>query len=145
MRTISIDQPALEAVYTQAQQLHPDQSTGWGRAIRVAYERLMDLWADEGTVQFDAAAALHIESATQPGVVYRANGGCTCDAGRFAAERGLVCLCHHRAMRQLVVRMLDLQGPKPAQLRPNEGIYTVTLPARPSRAAEALSGVLELF
>jgi hypothetical protein len=105
--TVPIDIDALHTAYTEAHSAHPDTSKGWGRAIVFAYEGLCDLWADGGAVQFDGVVLL-VESATEPGTIHRANGGCDCMAGERAAARGETAVCWHRAQRQLICRMLEL-------------------------------------
>lgn len=149
LRSIPIDQPALEAAYQQAQRLHPDQASGWGRAIRSAYEWLMDVWADQGALTLEGDALL-VDSANESGVVYRvAPGRCECKA------HGQGIPCWHRAARQLVTRMLKEQVSRDTvdlltlarQLPPQPAPLPVraSMPERLSRAREALALVNELF
>lgn len=70
----------------------------WARALDTAYDYLLTTDA----VAFDALAhALRVESATEPGTFYTANGDCQCKA--FTQGAGV---CWHRAAARLVRRAL---------------------------------------
>lgn len=136
---ITINQPALEAAYKAALAANPDTSKGWGKAIQFAYEWLMDVWADEGQLVFDADGALLVNSATEPGRVYHANGLCDCEAfERSMSFHGKSGICWHRAAARLVKRMQERQQAGRQQA-------AISIGTRRARAAEALALVNELF
>jgi hypothetical protein len=79
----------------------------WLNAIDAGYDDLLQ--AD--TIAFDVAThAIRIESASEPGKFYTANGDCQCEA--FA--RGIP--CRHRAAARIVRRALELRATRAAKL-----------------------------
>lgn len=70
----------------------------WARALDTAYDYLLTV----DTIEFnDLAHALRVESATEAGKFYTANGDCQCKA--FTQGAGV---CWHRAAARLVRRAL---------------------------------------
>jgi len=70
----------------------------WLAAIDTAYGHLLQ----QEVISFDLVAlAIKVESATQPGVFYEANGKCSCAAATKGAG-----VCWHRAAARLVRRAL---------------------------------------
>ena len=85
----SVDAARLAAVGNRA----------WLAAIDTAYGYLLQ----QEVISFDhVALAIRVESATQPGVFYEANGTCSCSA--FTKGAGI---CWHRASARLVRRSLE--------------------------------------
>lgn len=114
VRHISIDSVALVEAYEAAQAAHRDQTRGWGKAIRAAYDYLFEVWSDGGAVTF-VGDVLLAESGSRPGVIHLSNGSCSCEAGQRAREMEKECVCRHRGTRQLLVRMLECKARREAQ------------------------------
>lgn len=76
-------------------------SPSWLRAIDSAYDYL--LTTDAISYDLDHHA-IRVESATEPGKFYTANGDCECRA--FTHGKGI---CWHRACARIIRRALDLQ------------------------------------
>jgi hypothetical protein len=69
----------------------------WLNAIDSAYEWLME----QDSVTLDADGSLLVESATEPGKIYAANGSCQCVAYIGGNP------CWHRSAARLVRRMME--------------------------------------
>jgi len=96
---VAVPVAALADATVAAEQATDDPR--WRKAIDTAYAWLLD----QDTVEYNAAThALRVASATQPGVVYEANGACGCAA--FAHGRP----CFHRAAARLFARALELEA-----------------------------------
>lgn len=103
MQTITIDLDALAQAVDGARARQPEGP--WRKRIDFAYEWL----AEQTAVQVTDTGKMVVESATVEGLRYFVNGGCTCQAGRQGRQ------CWHRAAKQLVARMLEVQARQQAQ------------------------------
>jgi hypothetical protein len=124
-RTADILDFLVEAV--DAARVSAASNQPWLNAIDAAYDDLLQV--DE--ITFDVAAhAIHIESASEPGRFYIANGDCQCTA----FERGIP--CRHRAAARLMRRALELRAAAQA-------VATGLLRARIGRAVAAAQAMAE--
>lgn len=86
----------------------------WLKAIDRAWDYLLN----QDTVSWDADThALTVESASEAGVFYTANGECQCDA--YAAHKA----CWHRAAARLVRRALERYGERVIEAAPAPAVY----------------------
>jgi len=70
----------------------------------VALDKAWDYILQTDTLHYDLAAnAVRVESATEPGRFYEANGICECKAATKGAG-----ICWHRACARLIARSLDV-------------------------------------
>jgi hypothetical protein len=74
----------------------------WMKALDKAWDAILQL----DTVEYDVAArAWRVESGSEPGTFYTANGDCQCAA--FTKGAGI---CYHRAGARLIARALELRA-----------------------------------
>jgi hypothetical protein len=75
--------------------------TAWQNAVEAGYDWLLT----QDTITYDRThCELTIESASEPGTFWRANGECGCPAGRRSG------ICYHRSAARLVRRALELSA-----------------------------------
>lgn len=72
--------------------------TTWLKAVKDGYNWLL---MQDVIEYIPAAHELHVPSATTPGLIYKANGACQCEAFAYGGA------CWHRACARLVRRALE--------------------------------------